>query len=175
MNRLRLNDIEVDFSLEATDTISTVVAQIAKWSEGIREYPVKLIVDGTEYSLTETEWHGISPHSVDTVDIYTFSPQTLREYLPQLDNVSQLLQGGKKKEAMEIVFKVSLLLSYILAAIPFLELAQRDEIETQMKSLTGDLHTLQQSIAQDDTILTGDLMEYEIRGKLEQLLNTLAV
>lgn len=175
MNRLRLNDIEVDFSLEATDTIHTVVSQVAKWSEGIHEYPIKLIVDGKEYILTETEWHDISPHSIDTLDIYTFSPQTLRDYLPQLDNVSQLLQGGKKKEAMEIVFGVSLLLSYVLAAIPFVELVQRDEIEAQMKAITGDLHTLQQSIAQDDTILTGDLMEYEIRGKLEQLLDTLAV
>lgn len=173
MKRLQLNDKPIDVSIEEADTMHTIVSQITEWSKGINEYPIRLVIDDREYVLTESEWHNIAPADVDQVDIYTFSPAILREYLPQLDTISQLLQGNGRKQAMELVFKISTLLSYTISIVPFLHGVNSEKMQSQIKALTSDLNNLYQSIAQDDTILIGDLLEYEIRDKIEQLLTTI--
>lgn len=173
MKLLQLNDTPIDFSIEETDTMHTIVSQIAAWSKEKGEYPVKLIIDNQEYSLAKHEWHHIAPADIDTVGIYTFSPTVLREYLPHLDTISQLLQGNERKQAMDLVFKISMLLSYTISILPFLHKVDKTEIQSQIKTLTDDLNNLHQSIAQDDTVLIGDLLEYEIRDKIERLLDTI--
>ena len=174
MKQLRINEQPIDFSLEERDTMETIVSHVASWSKKMREYPIKLIIDAQEYPLNHSAWRTIAVADIDTVDIYTFSPAVLRQYLPQLDTIPQLLQSGKKKEAMEAIFKVSTLVGYMITIIPFLEAARSGEVRTQVEALTVDLNNLYDSISNDDTVLTGDLIEYEIRDKLEQLLNITA-
>lgn len=173
MDRLRLNDEPLDFTLEEADTMETIVAQIAKWRKEFNEYPVRLLVDGTEHSFAHNAWHTIPLAGIGTVDVYTFCPTMLRDYLPKLDSVSQLLQSGGQAEAMKLIFKVSTLISYLITIIPSLGAVNGSEVQSLIQTLTVNLHDLQRSIQNEDAVLTGDLLEYEIRGKVEQLLTAI--
>ena len=173
MRRLRINKNIIDFSLEDTDTIKSVMERIIHWSKEMNEYPVKIVIDAQEYTINNSEWHTHVLKHIDTIDVYTFSPHTMRDYLPQLDNIPHLLQSNKKAEAMKIIFDLSTLISYMILIIPLLETTNHEDIKRQIIKLTEDLRNLHQSIMDDDIVLIGDLIEYEICVKLDGLLHTI--
>ena len=173
MRLLRINKNLIDFSLEETDTIESVVKRIIHWSKELHEYPVKIVIDAQEYTINNHEWRTHALKDIDTIDVHTFSPHTMRDFLPQIDSIPHLLQDNKKAEAMKIIFNLSTLISHLILIIPLLEKTNHEDTKSQIIKLTEDLRNLHQSIIDDDIVLIGDLIEYEICVKLDALLHTI--
>lgn len=94
--------------------------------------------------------------------------KTLKLLNPRLSEVSVLLQTGKDREAMEIVINLTELMNKIFR---LLAMVTTDTIETE--KLNSVLSELAEAFQTGDSVLIGDLLEYEIIPLLEQLESTI--
>lgn len=83
---------------------------------------------------------------------------------PRLADVSVLLQTGKDKEAMEIVISLTELLNRVIRLMSMFEIENMD-----LDHLNSILSELVEAFNAEDSVLIGDLLEYEITPILEQL------
>ena len=91
----------------------------------------------------------------------------LRESLGRLPEVSVLLQTGRDKAAMEIVIGFTDAVQSVLDLLPFLPPDQgRGKL---IAELTPFLRDLVSAFGSKDSILIGDLLEYEILPRMERL------
>jgi hypothetical protein len=91
----------------------------------------------------------------------------IRESMTRLPEVSVLLQTGRDKAAMEIVISFADVVQSILGLVPFLPPdAKRAK---QLAELTPFLRDLVSAFDARDSILIGDLLEYEITPRIERL------
>jgi len=100
---------------------------------------------------------------------------TLRTFASRLEQVPVLLQTGKEGEAMQIVVTLTELLSRVYRVAP---LAEQDENAAQLDlsalrslldELAPHLRELEEAFHVKDTVLVGDLLEYEVAPRLFQL------
>jgi hypothetical protein len=96
---------------------------------------------------------------------------TLKRLVPRIEDVSLLFQSGKDREALDIIIVLTELLSKSVRI-----LTQLSDSGTELNlpgdfivGLNGILSELAEAIDSGDTILTGDLAEYEIIPKIETL------
>lgn len=108
------------------------------------------------------------------------SATALQQLLPKLSDVSVLLQTGKDKEAMNLIIEFTeisqklIRLYSIIRDEGYTDLADKP-IEGQSFSefyeeMNGILRELEEAFNSGDSVLIGDLLEYEIAPKLEKLL-----
>ena len=91
----------------------------------------------------------------------------LRESLGRLPEVSVLLQTGRDRAAMEIVIGFTDIVQSVLDLLPFLPPDPgRGKLITE---LTPFLRDLVSAFGSKDSILIGDLLEYEILPRMERL------
>jgi hypothetical protein len=91
----------------------------------------------------------------------------IRGSLSQLSNVSVLLQTGHDKEGMDIVIGFTDSVQMLLSLVPFL--APNPERGRLLSELTPVLKDLVAAFGAKDTVLIGDLLEYEIAPRMERL------
>ena len=101
------------------------------------------------------------------------SIEILGSLIPQINEVSLLLQVGKDKEAMNLIIQLTELLQKITRLISFYD---TDNIYINEKSynifsieLNAILTELAGAFDIKDSVLIGDLLEYELTPKLEML------
>ena len=92
----------------------------------------------------------------------------LRARVAQLPEVSVLLQTGKDKAAMEIVIGFTDTVQSLLALVPFLP--PDAERGRTVAELTPVLRDLVAAFDAKDSVLIGDLLEYEIAPRVERLM-----
>jgi len=92
-------------------------------------------------------------------------------FLPEIEIISVLLQTGKQNEALEKIIKfvdfskkLSRLLSYYNMGLGKIE---AEEISKYNKLL----HDLKDAIGRGDSVLIGDILEYELSPIIEQFFN----
>jgi hypothetical protein len=89
---------------------------------------------------------------------------------PALRDVPVDLQVGRTGEAMQNVVRFAELFSRILRVLPRTKHdAQLDRIKELIEGLTPYLTQVKDAIETEDSVLLGDLMEYEIAPRLESL------
>lgn len=91
--------------------------------------------------------------------------------IPAIGDVSVLLQTGKDEEAMKAILRFSEILSKLLRIIPFLT-DERPEmrtsrvdgktIEETTAEMNGFLSEVVEALSAQDSVLVGDLLEYEV-------------
>ena len=92
----------------------------------------------------------------------------LRAHAARLTEVSVLLQTGKDKTAMETVVGFTDSVQSVLALVPFLPpSAERGRM---IADLTPVLRNLVSAFDAKDSVLIGDLLEYEIAPRIEKLM-----
>ena len=111
----------------------------------------------TEYRLT-------LPGMIEAIDIM----------LPKMSEVSQLLTAGKDKEAMQTVAEFTEILDNAIRFYSlFVQNGGNQEgsnvNEDFFKDITSKLQELMQAMTGGDSILIGDLMEYEFVPALEDI------
>jgi hypothetical protein len=91
----------------------------------------------------------------------------VRQSMAQLPEVSVLLQTGRDKAAMEIVIRFADVVQSVLGLIPFLP---PDPNRARMLGeLRPFLRDLVSAFDAKDSVLIGDLLEYEITPRIEKL------
>jgi hypothetical protein len=92
----------------------------------------------------------------------------LRDRMPGLSEVSVLLQTGKDRAAMDIVIGFTDTVQSLMDLLPFLPPDQE-----RARALSGLVPTLRELVAaftNRDSVLIGDLLEYEVAPRLERIL-----
>jgi hypothetical protein len=92
----------------------------------------------------------------------------LRDHMPGLSEVSVLLQTGKDRAAMDIVIGFTDTVQSLMDLLPFLPPDQ--ERARLFTELVPTLRSLVAAFDNRDSVLIGDLLEYEIAPGLERLL-----
>ena len=91
----------------------------------------------------------------------------LRGCLGELKEVSVLLQTGRDKPAMEIVIRFTDVVQSLMDLLPFLPPdAERARI---LVELTPILRELVAAFGSRDSVLIGDLLEYEVAPRMEKI------
>jgi hypothetical protein len=103
--------------------------------------------------------------------------------ISEIADVSVLLQTGKDKDAMDTVIRFSKLSEKLTRLVPLAfeyEVLDKndfliggDNFSQFITNLNGTLSELNESIAAGDTVLTGDLLEYEIAPKIKLVIETI--
>jgi hypothetical protein len=96
----------------------------------------------------------------------------LTETMTRLTEVSLLLQTGRDREAMEIVVGFTDTVQSLMGLLPFL--GPDRERARLFAELTPPLRDLIAAFTNRDSVLIGDLLEYEVAPRLERLLPTLS-
>lgn len=97
--------------------------------------------------------------------------QAIQFLLPQAEEVSLLLQTGKDREAMNLIIQLVELLQKIMRIFRSLERhGVRSETFTAFApELTGILAELEDAFKNEDSVLIGDLVEYELVPRLKKV------
>lgn len=106
--------------------------------------------------------------------------RSLKEIVPQLGEVSILLQTGKDKDAMDTVIRFTECSQKLIRIYPYLK--TKGLLDTQNAKVDNlgfdeyyiDLNRilleLTQAFSANDSVLIGDLLEYEVAPRLENLI-----
>ena len=87
-----------------------------------------------------------------------------------LDDVAVKLQTGKDKAAMETIVRLTELLQAFMR--PMAWISGDEDVKKIVDDMTGILAELEEALKAGDTVLIGDLLEYEIKPRLIELPNT---
>jgi len=92
----------------------------------------------------------------------------LRARVEKLPEVSVLLQTGKDKQAMDTIIGFTDSVQAVLALVPFL--APDPERGRMIAELTPILRDLVAAFDAKDSVLIGDLLEYEVAPRVTRLI-----
>ncbi len=91
--------------------------------------------------------------------------------MPQMENVSLMLQTGKDREAMDVIIRFTELFQKLLRVFTFLPEETKenhhDGLKEYIKDMSGVLKELTEAFSSEDSVLMGDLMEYEILPRMK--------
>ncbi len=187
-----INGQQLEFSLENEKNIGDVLQAIETDCEASNATIIRICTDG--HLVTEDDFESTCKKSLDSVqklqletmsekDVILFIENTstaLEEIITQLLQVPVLLQSNKDGEVSTIVMnfvdKLDSIqhISYFCSLFPnrFDDLRiENTNISGFLQELTPILQEFEDSLASHDTVLTGDLAEYEIVPKLQAFVN----
>ena len=113
-------------------------------------------------SVLETRRH----ETEDPISSASTSARALASMAQELDQVAVQLQTGKDKEAMGIIIHLTELLQSLLRSLSWLGNSLPEELGAE---LTSHLMELEDALRAQDTVLIGDLLEYELKPRMEEL------
>jgi len=91
--------------------------------------------------------------------------------MPHMEEVSLLLQTGKDREAMDVIIRFSELFQKILRIFTYMPQEAKEnhheDLKNYIKEMSGILKELTEAFASEDSVLMGDLMEYEIMPRMK--------
>jgi len=175
--RLTINGETVDYTLEQEKTLGDVVAGVRKWlaTEGflvtaLRDGPTDLV------RLPRESWEGRDIAGIECLaveaalpaDALAGSRARLAASVKRLPEVSLLLQTGHDREAMAIVVEFTDAFQTLTDILPYLGPDQ--ERARLFAEITPPLRELIAAFTNRDSVLIGDLLEYEVAPRLERLL-----
>jgi len=141
-------------------------ADIRRWPAGKREEALRLIGMLRDALARRIE------ESSQPRDALARCTAELRSLAARLPNVSVLLQTGQDRAAMESVVGFTDTIQNLLSLVPFLPPnAERGRV---IADLTPVLRNLLSAFDARDSVLIGDLLEYEITPRIEKLMPFLA-
>jgi len=103
--------------------------------------------------------------------------QTIRGLLPEVNEVSILLQRGEDRRAMDSLVRFTELVGKLLRIMPHLvrevasSLISAERLQNYGAELNATLEELVDAFGTQDSVLIGDLVEYELVPKVEELLD----
>ncbi|WP_455383386.1 hypothetical protein [Salinispira pacifica] len=105
--------------------------------------------------------------------------ELLRSSIPEISDVSVMLQTGKDREAMAAVITFTEILGKLIRIVPYLKEADSPLLGRSVEGrslgdvageLNGFLNELVEAFAAQDSVLIGDLLEYEIAPRVQQVV-----
>jgi hypothetical protein len=188
--RIRINQEPVDVTFEDERTLGDVFDGIRAWLQETGFEISAAQADGSELRFGDREpWRTIEMDRVELLDLAAElrdpvgevreTISALRGLVPGLNNVSVLLQTGRDREAMETVIRFteeSQTLLKLLARLqhtgrldPAAAVIDGTTVERFFSDLNRILTELIEAFEAKDSVLIGDLLEYEVTPRLEGL------
>ncbi len=91
--------------------------------------------------------------------------------MSDMEEVSVFLQTGKDKQAMDIIIRFTELFQKLLRIFTYLPQEMKEshgeDLKAYISDMSGILKELTEAFSSEDTILMGDLMEYEILPRMK--------
>ena len=142
--------------------------QVLAWSEGMRQQALELVEAiraRASFRLQELQ----DPKAA----LKTLSG-ALSVCIEEVSEISILLQTGRDRQAMDTIVRFSELSQNLVRLVSsiFPDNSNKD-LEAFYQELNGVLSELLEAFAARDSVLIGDLMEYEIAPRLERLRSIL--
>jgi hypothetical protein len=187
---ISINGEQIDFSIENDETIGEILGSVESECESSGMTVTGIAIDGREIPADELDaFFAMSPKNVASIELTTISGNDVKSMLAGLGNkfvrridelveIPILLQTGKDLRVMEIINEFSGDLHSLYRIIPLLGLAGFTDGKPDIDGTPlGDypsvlapfLRDLLEALEKKDTILVGDLSEYEIAPRIERL------
>ena len=133
---------------------------------------------GTDGSITESEAIQIAAvlesrrkEAENPEEEAESAARVLAQMADSLDDVAVQLQTGRDKAAMDTIIKLSESLQSFTRALSWIE--SPGAVEEIINDMNGILSELEEALIASDTVLIGDLLEYEIKPRLVELPSSL--
>lgn len=189
-----INGKNIDYSLESEQTIGEVLGSVESACEEAGMTVISIAIDGAPVSPDELD--GVfrqDPSSVSKIELETLSGDDIRQMLadlgsrfsecvPALEDIPVQLQIGKDIQVMETIHSFSLDLERLYKLIPLVHLTDLAPEDLTVEgialadfpsNLAPLLSELLSALEQKDTVLAGDISEYELAPKIGALGETL--
>ncbi len=187
---LKVNGEVVDITLENEKTIGDVLASFEKEAAKNEATTTKIILNGKEIPANNFESILNTPIEENTeLDLSVISKlaitdsfESCSKELDKLNNnlkdISMLIQSGKDFEAVSIIKdlaeQVGILCKTITMSRLFPDIYNKiqiegNSIESFFSEFTPILKNFEDALQNNDSVTVGDLSEYEISPRLEQL------
>jgi hypothetical protein len=188
--KILINGLSLEYQVEEEKTIGDILGSVEAECEKSGMTITGLKADGAEVPADKLDalFSG-SPDSVTTIELSTISGTDLREMLrdlgmrftsctPQLQEIPVLLQTGKDMKVMETINSFSSDLKNLYQILPLLSITGLPACGPDINGifladypaeLSPILKELMSALESKDTILVGDLSEYELAPRIELL------
>ena len=154
--------------------------ELTENEDRLKNTELKELLDKTSFLLQKKVQEVTTP-----VKTLTTTAAALRELIPGISDVSILLQTGKDKEAFNAVLafiELSQTIVRVLAilkdmnSLDFSSITSGDEnLDSFYTGFNKVLKELAEAFDSSDTVLIGDLLEYEIAPKIDTLLGFISL
>ncbi len=154
--------------------------ELTENEDRLKNTELKELLDKTSFLLQKRVQEVTTP-----VKTLTTTAAALRELIPGISDVSILLQTGKDKEAFNAVLafiELSQTIVRVLAilkdmnSLDFSSITSGDEnLDSFYTGFNKVLKELAEAFDSSDTVLIGDLLEYEIAPKIDTLLGFISL
>jgi len=192
---IRINGEQIDFQLESEKNIGDILGSVESECEKSGMTITGIRVDGIEIPADSLDGLFLRDiGSVSAMDLTTISGKDVERLLrdlgtrfsvsvPLLQEVPVLLQTGKDLQVLEYIHRFSSDLQNLYQLLPLLSIAGiRSEtagsgsidLEAYPSELAPILGQLLAALEAKDTVLVGDLSEYELAPRIEKLGAALA-
>lgn len=171
----------VSESVPVSQQFRTLVETSGVFEDAIDEYELQKLVNFAKVVAEQIE--GKLREFADPMNELRALAADLQISITEITDVSVLLQTGKDKDAMDTVIRFSKLSEKLTRLVPLAfeyEILDKndfliggDNFSQFIVNLNGTLSELNESIAAGDTVLTGDLLEYEIAPKIKLVIETI--
>ncbi|MFP4373493.1 MAG: hypothetical protein ACLFPO_04125 [Spirochaetaceae bacterium] len=105
--------------------------------------------------------------------------QTIRGLIPEMNEISVMLQRNEDRRAMDSLVRFTELVGKLLRIMPHMVRAgdvpqvSTDRLEEYGAELNATLEEMVDAFGTQDSVLIGDLVEYELVPKIEELLDSI--
>lgn len=192
---IEINGQKLDFQAEGERNLGEILGAIESECEKSAMTVTGIKADGRDIPADELDrFFALEPNAVGLIELSTISGSDVRTMLgdlgtrlteccPELIEIPVLLQTGKDMRVMEIINACSSNLHSLYQILPLLPIAgiQGDGPDIDGTTLgqypsvlSPVLRDLLDALEKKDTILVGDLSEYELAPKIEKLGTVLA-
>lgn len=190
--KLLLNGQEIGFTLENEKTVGDVLRSLELECEKNNATIIRIAVNGSDIQAEKIdELNTLTVENCDTADITTISSSdiiaSMKDLLPELEklaaNLEELpvtLQGSDMNKAGAVIksftdqFDVLCHLTTLTALFPDVFSSKTIDgmsISDFIKSFSPILKDFENAFSSSDTVLTGDLAEYELKPRIESYIN----
>ncbi len=190
--KLLLNGQELGFTLENEKTVGDILRSLEIECEKNSATIIQISVNGSDIAADKIdELNSFDIESAESVGVTTVSSndilQSMKNIIPEveklvasLEELPVILQGGDLGKAGSVIrlftdtFDIICHLTTLTALFPsvFSDVKIDDmSISDFIKSFSPVLTDFENAFATSDTVLTGDLAEYELKPRLENFIS----
>ena len=187
---ISLNGEPLDFELEGEKTAGEIMAQLEVLCEGAGMTITHVRSDGRDIpeseldAFFEADIAGISNLEIETIsgaDILQMAGRAAEDFAQLsvgLQDIPLLLQTGRGAEAMDTITRLSEELQALSRLLPLLSLAGVPDDALQIEEMNpGEylasifpfIEEITQALETQDTVTIGDISEYEIAPRVEEI------
>lgn len=190
--KLQLNGNELGFTLEDEKTVGDILRSLEVECEKNNATIVRISINGSDVAADKIdELNSLLIENTEIAEVTTVSSvdilQSMKDLIPEVEKVTScleelpvILQSGDLNKAGTVIqsftdcFDILCHLATLTALFPSVFSSRKIDdmsISEFIKSFSPILSDFENAFSSSDTVLTGDLAEYELKPRLESYIS----